>query len=314
MLSVDGSTPTEFEDMDDDSDDLEEISNLAAAKKEYSQAVYWVRFPRPVPLNGLKGPVRNLLTIHKGLNNPKEHDLSTYCKKSEGIDILILTFLSNLGSGKPPSGSIHGCKIDGTSNVSNQAACKSIAKGIKACQSRGKKVFISLGGGGAGGAVTSKADAEAVGKALWNQYGDGSGGGPRPFGKAVVNGFDLDVESSSSANNLRYLVSELRRRFKTDKNKKRKYYISGAPQSPTPEKNLGDVIKDAKLDYLFIQFYNNDYCSAFQAVRPESGQGNGFNFQAWEKLIKGTKSAKAKLLVSLPAGRKASTGDDKGSK
>lgn len=317
MQSVDDSTPADSDDTDgdDDDDDADDadgdgdaISSLAAEKKKkkkkHLQAVYWVRsFTLFTP----EARHMDYLTIYKGLNNTgaAEQNLAHYCEKSEGIDILILTFLSNFGNGKPPSGAIHGCNIDGTSDVSNKAECKSIANGIQTCQKRGKKVFISLGGGGASGAVTSKADAEAVGKALWNQYGGGSGGGLRPFGKAVVNGFDLDVESSSSATILRYLVSELRKHFKTNKNKKRKYHVSGAPQCPIPEKNLGDVIKNAKLDYLFIQFYNNPGCS---------GQGKAFNFPAWEKLIKGTKSAKAKLFVGLPASKEASSGDNSGSK
>lgn len=52
------------------------------------------------------------------------------------------------------------------------------------------------------------------------------------------------------------MISTLRQNFGTDPNNK--YYITGAPQCPIPEPNMGIIIGNATFDYLWIQFYNNN--------------------------------------------------------
>ena len=68
---------------------------------------------------------------------------------------------------------------------------------------------------------------------------------------------------------------------------------------------MGDAIDNSKFNYIFIQFYNNYPCSAYQFVRPDGGAGDGFNFDAWETYVSSHTSAGAKLLVGLPASLKA---------
>jgi len=250
---------------------------------QYEQAVYWGQ-------------------------NDAEQSLGNYCQSSQGIDIIVLAFLSTYGGGKAPSGSFGDCTIDGNGN----GDCSSLAADIRTCQSTGKKVFISIGGGDAdSGSVTSQADAEGVAWTLWNSYANPnvtSNAAPRPFGDVFVNGWDLDIESNptSQNSNYKYLVNKLRGFFPSDSSNT--YYISGAPQCPLPEVNMGDAIDNAQFDYLFIQFYNNDFCSAYQFVRPDGGQGDGFNFDVWETYVSAHASAGAKLLVGLPAS--TSAGDD----
>ena len=125
-----------------------------------------------------------------------------------------------------------------------------------------------------------------------------------------VNGWDLDVESNPNGenSNYKYLVNKLRSFFPSDG--QNKYYISAAPQCPLPEVNLGDAIDNSRFDYLFIQFYNNDYCSAFQYVRPDGNKDDYFNFDVWESYVSSHASAGAKLLVGLPASPRAA-GDAK---
>jgi len=245
--------------------------------------------------------------------NDAEKSLGNYCQSSQGIDIIVLSFLSTYGGGKTPSGNLSDCTID--SNGNGQG-CSSLAADIRTCQSAGKKVFISIGGGDASGSVTSQADAEGVAFTLWNSYANPSAtsGAPRPFGDVFVNGWDLDIEANPNGQNTnyKYLVNKLRSFFPSDSSNT--YYISGAPQCPLPEANMGDAIDNAKFDYLFIQFYNNDFCSAYQFVRPDGGKGDGFNFDAWETYVSAHASAGAKLLVGLPASTKASTGGDDGTK
>lgn len=245
--------------------------------------------------------------------NDAEKSLGNYCQSSQGIDIIVLSFLSSYGGGKTPSGNFGDCTIDSSGNGQD---CSSLAADIRTCQSAGKKVFISIGGGGASGSVTSQADAEGVAFTLWNSYASPSvtSGAPRPFGDVFVNGWDLDIESNPNGQNTnyKYLVNKLRSFFPSDSSNT--YYISGAPQCPLPEVNMGDAIDNSKFDYLFIQFYNNDYCSAYQFVRPDGGKGDGFNFDVWESYVSAHASAGAKLLVGLPASTKASTGSDDGAK
>jgi chitinase len=64
---------------------------------------------------------------------------------------------------------------------------------IKTCQSRGKTVLMSLGGAVGNYGFANNADAEAFADTLWNIYGAGSSN-TRPFGDAVLDGFDLDIE------------------------------------------------------------------------------------------------------------------------
>lgn len=52
------------------------------------------------------------------------------------------------------------------------------------------------------------------------------------------------------------MISVLRDNFATDPDNA--YYITGAPQCPIPEPNMGIIIGNATFDYLFIQFYNNN--------------------------------------------------------
>jgi chitinase len=77
---------------------------------------------------------------------------------------------------------------------------------------------------------------------------------------------------------------------------------------------MGDAIDNAKIGYLFIQFYNNDYCSAYQLVKPDGGKGDGSNFDEWEIEVSCHTCAGAKLLVGLPASKLASTGSEDGTK
>ena len=104
----------------------------------------------------------------------------------------------------------------------------------------GKKVLLSLGG-----AIPNNqhldSDASAVGFAtfLWEAFGpeDTSKTTPRPFGNAVVDGFDFDIEnvlvSGENTGDLDRgygtMVNTLRTLFDTDKSKP--YYISAAPRT-----------------------------------------------------------------------------------
>lgn len=240
-----------------------------------------------------------------------ERSLGSYCASGQGIDVIVLAFLSTFGNGNTPSGSFgNECNVDSSGNGS----CNTLKNDIDICKGNGIKVLISAGGWGANYELSSKGDAEGVAWSMWNEWaapGAVDSSAPRPIGDSYVDGWDLDVESNpnNSGQYLGDLVTKLRSYFASDPNNQ--YYISAAPQCPLPESNMGQAIQSSQFDWLFIQFYNNDYCSAYQLF---DNDGGSFNYDSWVDYVAGTPSSGAKLFVGLPASPDASTGDSSGSK
>lgn len=81
------------------------------------------------------------------------------------------------------------------------------------------------------------------------------------------------------------MINRLREHF--TENPSKTYLISGAPQCPLPEVNMGEMINAAKFDILWIQFYNNDYrqCTARQWADNYALTGGEdfsmFNYDQW---------------------------------
>ena len=231
----------------------------------------------------------------------ENNDLSTYCTSSSGIDIIILAFLYEYGNGvNVPSGTIgQSCYIDTNGNPSN---CDALASAISTCQANGVKVILSLGGASGAYSLQSQSQAQTIGQNLWEAYGNTAGGSvPRPFGTSFVNGFDFDIESNSGNEYYQYMISTLRSNFASDSS--HTYYITGAPQCPIPEPNMGEIVTAAQFDYLWVQFYNNPYCS----------NPNTLNYNDWVTYLSGTPSQNAKIFLGVPASPEASTGTDSGS-
>lgn len=77
---------------------------------------------------------------------------------------------------------------------------------IKTCQDKGKTILMSLGGANGVYGFANDANAEAFADTLWNIFGAGESD-TRPFGDAVIDGFDLDIEGGGSTG---YVVSSNR--------------------------------------------------------------------------------------------------------
>ena len=100
-------------------------------------------------------------------------------------------------------------KPDGTvSKLRNN--CPDMESHIKLCQQTyGKRVLLSIGGGyPTNNTLATIALAEYFAEFLWGAFGpEGSSapqswidaGSPRPFGSAVVDGFDFDIETNMSS-------------------------------------------------------------------------------------------------------------------
>lgn len=230
----------------------------------------------------------------------ENNDLSTYCSSTAGIDILVLAFLYEYGNGNTvASGTIgQSCSIAQGGVASN---CDSLASAITTCQSKGIKIILSLGGAAGAYSLSSQAEAETIGQNLWDAYGKGGkGSAPRPFGDVFVNGWDFDIESNSGNQYYQYMIAKLRSNFAKDSSNT--YYITGAPQCPLPEPNMGEIISASQFDYLWIQFYNNPGCST---------NGN-INYADWKSTLASGPSKDAKIFIGVPAAPDGATGTASG--
>jgi chitinase len=94
-------------------------------------------------------------------------------------------------------------------------------------------VLLSIGGAAGVYTFSSEAQGAAYADTIWKMFMAGSDPSiPRPFGDAIVDGVDLDVEAGSNVG-WTSLVKQLRVNF--DKDPVRTYYIGAAPQCPFPD-------------------------------------------------------------------------------
>ena len=239
----------------------------------------------------------------------ENNDLSSYCTSTSGINIIVLAFLYEYGNGNDiPSGTIGQSCFISTSGEGQD--CDAVASSIATCQAAGVKVILSLGGASGSYSLSSQAEAEAIGQYVWESYGNsGNTTVQRPFGDTFVNGFDFDIEVNEGSQYYPYMISTLRSNFASDPD--HTYYISGAPQCPIPEPNMGVIIGNATFDYLWIQFYNNNNYSADPCSLGFNGNAP-FNYDQWVSSLAGGPSADAKLFIGVPAAPLAANGAPSG--
>jgi len=172
---------------------------------------------------------------------------------------------------------------------------------IRACQALGKKILLSIGGAAdtyAG--FKSAAEADAFAYKVWNMFGRGWTY-YRPFGEAIVDGFDFDIETLPALfyENFAY---RLRKLFEADKTKK--YFLTATPQCMSPDKYLETALSRAAFDAIFVQFYNNPSCAASTwKTKGEPQLTNaGFNFGMWNRWVAtNSKNKSLKVFLTLPA-------------
>jgi hypothetical protein len=121
----------------------------------------------------------------------------------------------------------------------------------------------------------------------------------RPFGDAVVDGFDFDFETN--VQNTVPFATQLRKLMAADTSKK--YYLTAAPQCPYPDAAVDSMLNGGIMfDAVFVQFYNN-YCGVQSFVRGSLIQNN-FNFATWDNWAKtGSANPGVKVYLGVPAGR-----------
>ncbi|CAR28130.1 hypothetical protein ZYGR_0N06210 [Zygosaccharomyces rouxii] len=203
-----------------------------------------------------------------------QQSLGEYCKSSDA-DIFLLSFLSDFPN----------MNLDLSNACSGMGDCSSVGQDIKSCQQQGKIVLLSLGGAAGQYGFSDDNEGEQFAQELWDTFGGGSGN-QRPFGDAVVDGFDFDIENNN-AKGYAALATALRNKFQGGN---KQFYLSAAPQCYYPDASVGDLLNNAQVDFAFIQFYNN-YCSV-------EGQ---FNWDTWENFAETSSPNKdIKLFLGLP--------------
>ncbi|TVY15023.1 Endochitinase 2 [Lachnellula arida] len=239
----------------------------------------------------------------------ENNDLSTYCTSTSGIDIIVISFLYEFGNGNDiASGTIGQSCFITSAGVGQQ--CDALTSAIQTCQNNGVKIIISLGGASSSWSLSSQDEAETIGQNLWDAYGNvATGSVPRPFNTTFVNGWDFDLESNSGNEYFQYMIAKLRSNFASDS--ANTYYITGAPQCPIPEPNMGEVIGNSTFDYLWVQFYNNNNYSIDPCSLGFDGNAP-FNYDDWVTFIAGTPSADAKVFIGVPAAPLAANGSPSG--
>ncbi|KAJ3569310.1 hypothetical protein NPX13_g6128 [Xylaria arbuscula] len=238
----------------------------------------------------------------------ENNDLSAYCTEDAGIDIIVLSFLYQWGNGNTiPGGTVgQSCFISTSGEGQN---CDDLSSAITTCQGNGVQIILSLGGASGSYSLSSSDEAKTIGEYLWNAYGkSGNTDVQRPFGDAFVNGFDFDLESNNGNEYYPDMISTLREKFAEDSDNT--YYITGAPQCPIPEPNMGVIIDSAQFDYIWPQFYNNNNYT-YPCALPINGNAD-FNYDGWLEYTAGTPSKDAKIFVGVPAAPLGANGSPTG--
>ncbi|KIJ37504.1 carbohydrate-binding module family 5 protein [Sphaerobolus stellatus SS14] len=209
-----------------------------------------------------------------------QQTLSFYCQDNS-IDVFPLAFMDEFfgPGGLPVIDLSNTCNptSDSVFSGSSLLNCQFLASDIQTCQSKGKIVTLSMGGGGAGG--------------IWNLFLGGSSS-TRPFGNAVLDGIDLDIEGGGT----QFFDSFINQIRSHAASASKKYYITGAPQCPFPDAYMGTVLNAVAFDMVYVQFYNN-YCGL-----NNYNLSQDWDFSVWDNWAKNTAVNKnVKIFIGAPA-------------
>ncbi|XP_042480302.1 acidic endochitinase-like [Macadamia integrifolia] len=218
------------------------------------------------------------ITTYWGQNG-NEDTLTNTCA-TDKYAFVNIAFLYIFGKGQTPQ-----INLAGHCNPTS-GGCVAVSNGIRNCQNRGIKVFLSIGGGSGSYSLSSSADAKNVADYLWNNFLGGSSSS-RPLGNAVLDGIDFDIETGSTQ-----YYDDLARYLSGYSKQGKKVYLTAAPQCPYPDSHLGSALNTGLFDYVWVQFYNNPSCQY------SSGNVNNL-LNSWRKWTSSVPATK--IFMGLPA-------------
>ncbi|KAJ3024098.1 UNVERIFIED_CONTAM: Chitinase 1 [Siphonaria sp. JEL0065] len=224
--------------------------------------------------------------------------LRTYCD-SGLYDVMNLAFLYSfgngggqwgldfgyLGAGNPTGNGFFGRYSVGPGGAisadTNQTLYAQIGQDISYCQSLGIRVVLAIGGDKSSPYKWSKNDGVLYANIWYNAFlgGTTDPSVPKPFGKAVLDGLQLDIETSGEG-----WIPEMVSFLTTIKALSPKSQYSVVPECQSDDvanvdNNTGPVIQNPQvhLDYIIIQYYNNPICS----------YPFNFNYATWKTYYNG---------------------------
>ncbi|KAJ3070717.1 Chitinase 1 [Rhizoclosmatium hyalinum] len=215
-----------------------------------------------------------------------QKSLAFYCDQGY-YQVMNLAFLSDFGGGAgnwgldfASRGSFYmrnGLALSSNNLPVDPAPFLAIGKDIQHCQSLGIKIILSVGGDKSSPYDLIRGDGVLYGKVLYDTFLGGNGK-VRPFGSAILDGIELDIEKTRPG-----YSDEMVAMLKTIKRLSPQSLLSVVPQcylnSQSMDLNTGPVIKSNPelLDYVIVQYYNNPSCS----------YPFGFNFDTWKSIYTG---------------------------
>ncbi|KAF7364510.1 Carbohydrate-binding module family 5 protein [Mycena venus] len=220
-----------------------------------------------------------------------QQNLGIYCQDSN-INTIPIAFVDVFfGTGGVPvinlADSCQNATFPGTSLLN----CGGLSGAISTCQENGIIVTISLGGGSSTVGFSSDSEAESFAETIWNTFLGGQSD-TRPFGSAILDGVDLDIENGSPVGYTAF-VNRIR---VLSRDSVKKYYISAAPQCFFPDAYLGDTLNAVGFDMLYVQFYNNPECGLEHFNDPSI-----WNFDIWDSWAKQSPNPNIKIYIGAPA-------------
>ncbi|KAJ1801083.1 Chitinase 2 [Coemansia sp. RSA 2399] len=233
-------------------------------------AVYWGQNTLSIQTNGAAN----------------EQQLSDYCSNTNAPDIILLAF-NDVFTVSPQLDLANHCQT--TFQGSAMLDCQSMADQITACQKQGIQIILSMGGASGAYSMATNSTGEDYAQTVYDTYlGGNNASVQRPFGDAVLDGIDLDIEGGEATGYAAF-TNKLHQISPNT-------VITGAPQCPFPDAYLGDALDNGWFDAVFVQFYNN-VCS------PDNS--GSFNFDTWANWAS-TKSQNknVKVYIGSPACQK----------
>ncbi|RFU72543.1 chitinase chi18-17, partial [Trichoderma arundinaceum] len=220
-----------------------------------------------------------------------QNRLSYYCQNAPDIDVINVSFLVGITNLNLNLANV-GNNCTSFPQAPNLLNCPQVEADIIECQQTyGKTIMMSLFGATyTESGFSSSTAAVSAAQEIWAMFGPVQNGNstPRPFGTAVVDGFDFDLEDPIE-NNMEPFAAELRSLM--DANTSKKFYLSAAPQCVYPDVSDESFINgQVPFDWVNVQFYNSP-CGVAQYP-------NSFAWSDWDNWARTVSANKnAKVLI-----------------
>ncbi|KAI2611557.1 glycoside hydrolase family 18 protein [Hypoxylon fragiforme] len=267
-------------------------------------------FWAPAALAGYNAGATDNIAIYWGQNSAgisnadkSQKSLAEYCANTD-VDIIPIAFLAKFNP----------MEID----LTNMDDDENMGQEIASCQQAGKTVLLSIGGSMFTQGPSSQQHAQLLADQVWGMFGPKGNAGnsiTRPFGDAVVDGFDLDIEAVLP--NIAPFAARLRENIdKANSGGSRKFYLSAAPQCPFPDVNNEAILHGDNaiaFDFVMVQFYNNPVCDIRVFAVGSDPKEAGFNMAQWDEWARSSKNPNMKVFLGIPGGPTAVTSTEKAS-